>query len=159
MAKKLLTEEQVKKCLKIDSFHTLSKDKVIEFVSLIPRMDKDVAMSIINQFPEYVEYAGGMVTSMKGLCEVALEKADSSQMAAIAAYQTILNALSASLNQKRLSAEERDKITNDMIDVADKIADINTEHKTFIQHIVKCGSSVAVCAIALGACILGVKKN
>ena len=38
MAKKnlLVSEEQVKNALKIDSFRNLSKDKIMEFVSLIP---------------------------------------------------------------------------------------------------------------------------
>lgn len=59
----------------------------MEFVSLIPNMDKDVALSIINQFPAYVEYAGQMVATLKEICGTILEKADESQKATIESYQ------------------------------------------------------------------------
>lgn len=48
MAQQLLSVEQVKEALGIETFRNLSKEKIMEFVSLIPNMDKDVAMSIIN---------------------------------------------------------------------------------------------------------------
>ena len=53
MSQHLVSEDQVKKALHIDSFRNLSKDKIMEFASLIPNMDKDVAISIINQFPQH----------------------------------------------------------------------------------------------------------
>ena len=46
MSQHLVSEDQVKKALHIDSFRNLSKDKIMEFASLIPNMDKDVAISI-----------------------------------------------------------------------------------------------------------------
>lgn len=51
MAQNLVSEEQVKDALQINKFSELSKDKIMEFVSLIPNMDKEVAIAIINQFP------------------------------------------------------------------------------------------------------------
>ena len=53
MSQYLVSEDQVKKALHIDSFRNLSKDKIMEFASLIPHMDKDVAIAIINQFPAW----------------------------------------------------------------------------------------------------------
>lgn len=50
MSQYLVSEEQVKKALQIDSFRNLSKDKIVEFASLIPHMDKDVAIAIINNW-------------------------------------------------------------------------------------------------------------
>lgn len=61
MSQYLVSEEQVKKTLQIDSFRNLSKDKIMEFASLIPYMDKDVAIAIINQFPAYVESSRNMI--------------------------------------------------------------------------------------------------
>ncbi|MCI8658553.1 MAG: hypothetical protein HFF72_14240, partial [Oscillospiraceae bacterium] len=49
--KRYISEEAVKRALKIDSFRNLSKDKVMQFASMIPYMDRDVAIAIINQFP------------------------------------------------------------------------------------------------------------
>jgi hypothetical protein len=46
--KHMVTEAEVKKALAIDSFRNMTKDKIMEFVSAIPNMDKDVAIKIIE---------------------------------------------------------------------------------------------------------------
>jgi len=48
MANRLLTADQVKECLNIPDFRHLTKDKLIEFVSAIPDMDREVAIRIIE---------------------------------------------------------------------------------------------------------------
>lgn len=65
MSQYLVFEDQVKKALQIDSFRNLSKDKIMEFASLIPHMDKEVAIAIINQFPAYVESSRNMIEQYK----------------------------------------------------------------------------------------------
>lgn len=47
----LLTEQEVKEKLGITDFRHLSKSQVIEFVSSIPNMQKDVAIACINANP------------------------------------------------------------------------------------------------------------
>ena len=51
LPKRYVSEEAVKRALNIDSFRNLSKDKIMQFASMIPYMDKDVAIAIITQFP------------------------------------------------------------------------------------------------------------
>ena len=43
---KMLTEQQVKDALQIDSFRNLLKVKIMELAFLIPNMDKNVAISM-----------------------------------------------------------------------------------------------------------------
>ena len=52
MSNYYFTEEQIKESLQINSFREISKAKLMEFVSLIPNMDKDVALAVIGQFPD-----------------------------------------------------------------------------------------------------------
>ena len=87
---KILTEQQVKDALQIDSFRNLSKEKIIEFASLIPNMDKDVAISIINQFPAYAESSRKLLEQFKNVCDKALENNKDSQKDAIMAYKKSL---------------------------------------------------------------------
>ena len=54
LPKRYVSEDAVKRALKIDSFRNLSKDKVMQFASMIPYMDKEVAIAIINQFPLFL---------------------------------------------------------------------------------------------------------
>lgn len=100
MSHNLVTESQVKNALNIESFRNLSKDKIMEFVSLIPSMDKDVALAIINQFPEYSEMAKCMVEQLTVTCDAAIAENASSQNTVYAAYRKILDDLGDILKRK-----------------------------------------------------------
>lgn len=69
MAQNLVSEEQVKDAFQIKKFSEISKDKIMEFVSLIPNMDKEVAIAIINQFPVYADSANNMVAQLNVMCD------------------------------------------------------------------------------------------
>ena len=159
MSQKLITQEQVLKALNIESFRNLSKDKIMEFVSLIPNMDKDVAISIINQFPAYAELASNMVVQLNAMCDAALKENSISQKDAIEAYKLILDSLSEVLKKDDISPEERDAITDKMILVADKISAKDTENKEFINNILKYGTPISGGILILGAAILGVNAK
>lgn len=157
MSKNLISEQQVKDVLQIDNFRNLSKDKVMKFISLIPNMDKEVAISIINQFSAYSDMSKNMVGELRLLCETALKENTGSQKDAIAAYIKILDQLAEMLKKENITREEREYITNKTLEVADKIAAKDSENKEFIMNIVKCGTGLVGMVIVAGATILGVK--
>lgn len=157
--KRNLTEKQVKDLLQIDSFRNLSKDKVMEFASMIPYMDKDVAISIINQFPSYIDSATSMIQQYKSMCDNAITANKDSQMEAISAYRKILDDLGGLLKKENITTEERSEITNQMIEIADKISAKDTEHKDMIKTVLKYGGSLITGALFLGAVILGVNAK
>ena len=111
MSKKIVSEAEVKKALAINNFREVSKEKLVDFISLIPNMDKDVAVSVINQFPTYADYAKNMVSTLKDMCDGILAENNSSQMEVISAYRKILDELSELLKKDDLSPEERSDIT------------------------------------------------
>lgn len=156
MPQKLVSESQVKNALNIDSFRNLSKDKIMEFVSLIPNMDKDVALSIINQFPAYSEMARCMVEQLGATCDTAIAENTASQSTVYAAYRKILDDLGEVLKRENITAEERDSISNKMIEIADKMAAKDSESKNFLAWIVKNKEYVISGALILGSVILGV---
>ena len=157
MSQYLVSEEQVKKALQIDSFRNLSKDKIVEFASLIPHMDKDVAIAIINQFPAYVESSRNMIEQYNAMCDKVLQSNDDSRKDAVMAYKTILDDLSILLKQDGITPEQQEKITDKMILVADKIADLHEDNRNFLEGIIKYGTPLIGGALLLGAVILGVK--
>ena len=156
MSKTLVSVEEVKNALKIDSFRNLSKDKIMEFVSLIPNMDKEVAIKIIEQYPAFAKLSESMVAQLNKMCDTALEKNEESQRLTIQAYKQILDELSNQLHMEDISKEEREKITKQMIEIADKISVKDTENKAFIDKMVKYSTGFAIGALVLGATILGV---
>lgn len=135
--KKFITEEEVKHALKIDSFRNLSKDKIMQFASMIPYMDKEVAISVINQFPTFVEFGKSAIGCYLEMCDNILSYNKESQTAAIMGFQTILDSLSRRMDKPDLCEEERKAITDDMISVAEKIAEIDIQNKRFLNRIHK----------------------
>ena len=156
MSKTFVSVEEVKNALKIDSFRNLSKDKIMEFVSLIPNMDKEVAIKIIEQYPAFAKLSESMVAQLNKMCDTALEKNEESQRLTIQAYKQILDELSNQLHMEDISKEDREKITKQMIEIADKISVKDTENKAFIDKMVKYSTGFAIGALVLGATILGV---
>lgn len=156
MTQNLVSEEQVKEALQINSFCEISKDKIMEFVSLIPNMDKEVAIAIINQFPTYTDSANNMVAQLNVICDNVIKDNSSSQKDAVEAYKLILQDLSELLKKENISKEERDEITGKMILIADKISVKDTENKDFLNGIIKYGAPIVGGALLLGAAILGV---
>ena len=134
LPKRYVNEKAVKRALGIDSFRNVSKDKIMEFASLIPYMDKDVAIAIINQFPVYADFGKATIEQYTQACSNILEKNKESQMAVINGYQTILDALAKRIEKENISEIERKSITEDMIAVADKIAEADLQNKNFLER-------------------------
>lgn len=156
MGKALVSVEEVKNALNIENFRNLSKDKVMEFVSLIPNMDKELAMQIVEQFPSYAEYSKNIVSQLNNLCDKALEKNDTSLTITIESYRKILDELSLVLQKEEITVDERKYITEKMIEIADKISAKDTENKEFLERVIRYSSYFAAGALVLGAAILGV---
>lgn len=156
MSQYLVSEDQVKKALQIDSFRNLSKDKIMEFASLIPYMDKDVALAIINQFPAYVESSRNMIEQYNAMCDKALQSNDDSRKDAVMAYKTILDDLGVLLKQDGITPEQQEKITDKMILAADKIAGLHKDNRNFLEGVIKYGTPLIGGALLLGALVLGV---
>ena len=68
------------------------------------------------------------------MCDNILEKNRESQAAVIQGYQTILNALAKRMEVENITEEERKSITEDMILVADKIAQADLQNKKFLER-------------------------
>lgn len=135
LPKRYISEKSVKHALRIESFRNLSKDKIMEFASMIPYMDKDVAIAIINQFPVYVDFGKATIERYTQICSDIMERNRESQAAVIHGYQTILDVLARRLEKENITEAERKSITEDMITVADKIAETDRQNKKFLEKI------------------------
>ncbi len=107
--KRYHSEEAVKKALKIESFRNLTKDKVMEFTSMIPYMEKEVAiLQIIKQFPVYVEFVESAIENYTQLCKTILETNKEEYEQAVHAHQYVLETFAnEGLEQENLTEEER----------------------------------------------------
>ncbi len=156
MSKKLLTEEDVKKELGITDFRSISKEKIVSFVNMMPKLDKELAINIIEQFPSYVTMANSMVDNLISLCNNALQDAKVAEVEAINAYKVVLETIRKELEDGIATPEERETYNKQMIEVADKISEIDARKKRWLSEVVKTGRDVVVVTLVIGASILGV---
>lgn len=49
-------EDELKKAREIDTWKNLSRDKLIKFVAMMPDMDKELALKVVEQFPEFKRF-------------------------------------------------------------------------------------------------------
>ena len=154
MANRPLTADQVKDYLNIPDFRHITRDKLIEFVSTIPDMDKEVAIKAIEQFPEFTGYAKVLVSHYKLMCDAILKENGSSVQAAMAGYKQTLDVLS-DLAKEDLSPADKRFFAERMVEVADKMAALDTSNKSFLSGVVKyitgfAGGTLIICATILG---------
>lgn len=157
MSNILTTEEQVKSSIGISDWRHLSKDNLMNFVSVLPNVDSEVAIRIIEQFPEFSKNSVEMLNIMKDVCNTALEDDKQSSIQSIEAYKQVLDELSAMLKREDLSNEDRKYFADKMIEVADKIGLKDTEGKAFKGKLLNTIGGVILGALIIGAGVLGAK--
>lgn len=57
--------EKLKKTLGIYSWRQLSKEHVIQFASALPQLDKEVAINIVRQFPNFKDLATSALAQLQ----------------------------------------------------------------------------------------------
>lgn len=153
----LLTEQDVLRQIGAQDFRSIKKEQLIEFVSSIPNMPKEVAIKCIEQFPEFRQSATEMIGQLSNMCESLIADNKDSRDKAIMSYQVILEEMRLYLEaHPRLRHKKRQEITDKMIEVADRIATINDKNMEHQKGLLRTVASVAAFALAVGGAILGV---
>lgn len=156
--KRTWSEDKVLQKLDISDFRHMTKDKIVQFSSMLHRMDPEVAMKALDQFPHYAKLAKEMVSIYRDTAKDIYEANGASTKAFYDACMSILSTLQSELKDFRIDSEERAIINSQMIEVARMIGEKDTENKHFLADVGKWVGGAAVFAVALGATILGVAK-
>src|SRR6478752_4576238 len=96
-------EAEIKQALGIESWRNLSKDKMIRFAAMMPDMDKEVALRIVEQFPVFKEFALDVVANMERVQEATLSANTQSQEHVHRSLSEIREILKGELNKDDLS--------------------------------------------------------
>ena len=148
--KRYHSEEAVKKALKIESFRNLTKDKVMEFTSMIP-------YEIIKQFPVYVEFVESAIENYTQLCKTILETNKEEYEQAVHAHQYVLETFANQLEQENLTEEERREFSEKMMEEADKITELYLQQQKFQERVFKTIGGVVTLALGVTVTMLGLK--
>ncbi len=157
MDKKKLTEKQVLERLGIDNFRQLSKDKVVEFASMLGQMEPEVAVKALEQIPNATEAYKAITIQLKETASEAFKENNSSVQSYYATCDSVIKSLQKQLDDDReLTFEQRQVLIQQMISLAQMKDAKDTENKEFILKIIQIAASVALVFGLSIAAILGV---
>lgn len=153
--KKLINEQQVLKKLGIKDFRHMSKDKVVEFISMLPYMDTEVAKAAVEQFPEFAKTMKSITCDYKAEIEAGLKSNDESIKNCYEASKTVLNSLDKMLDKDNLTYDEKMEITDRMMTIIQSMNDKDSENKKFVRDILGIAALVLVSVVGITATLLG----
>jgi hypothetical protein len=151
---KYTSEDGVKQALGINSWRNLSRENVVRFASMMPDMDKELAVKIIEQFPAFTKFGLDALRSMERVQETALNFNERSQKRVHDAYQDVRDAIKGELD-KDLTPEERRNLIDTMMESAAKESEKDSENKRLIGDVVKTAAVVTVGVLLAAVVILG----
>lgn len=145
--------------LNIPDFRHMTKDKIVSFASMLPKMDPEVAKKALEQFPTFRELAGEMVAQYKDVVNRVFEEDRISQAEFYKICNRILDALTKELENEQLGADEKNRIEDKMIEVAKMVAEHDLAHKEWMKKILDGFKALAGVAILGGLGFLGLRIN
>lgn len=149
-----LKEKDVLKKLGISSWEELPKDKYDDLAALIPQTARKDAVKIFNKLPDYVQVSGELIGLLKTVSVDLLKQGDDSHKKVLEGYQKTLDALQKKLDKPTLLPWTRKKITNQMLDICDKMAKISEEHKNWLLKTLGTIGGIAVSLVAVVGMVL-----
>ena len=150
-----IAEKRVLKKLGITDFRHMTKDKIVSFASMLPRMDPEVAKKALEQFPEFASSAKEILANYKETIDKAVDSNDKSVKASYDICNNIIQSLKEQLDDKSLDFEQRMIIEDKMIEVAKMSAELDKQNKDFLVKIGGIGGAVAIVATAVIGAVLG----
>lgn len=130
---KFESEDEIKKALEIDSWKNLSRDKMVRFAAMMPDMDKEVALKVIEQFPEFTKFANEAMDVMEKEYVSTLASNKESQANVHRAFQEIRDILKGELKQDDLSFENRKYIMDLIFETGRMESGKDTENKVWLS--------------------------
>ncbi|GAA0346900.1 hypothetical protein NE235_10060 [Actinoallomurus spadix] len=148
-------EAEIMQALEIESWRNLSKDKMIRFAAMMPDMDTEVALKIVEQFPTFKEFARDTVDAMERAHESTLSANKQSQEYVHQALQEIRAILKGELDKDDLTWEQRKFIIERIQETGRMDFQKDSENKKFLDAVFNKALIGAGVAIALGVAFVG----
>ncbi|MFI1280920.1 hypothetical protein ACH4U5_09170 [Streptomyces sp. NPDC020858] len=151
------SEDDVKRALGIDTWRNLSKERMIRFAAMMPDVDTEVALKIIEQFPVFKDFAMGLVGAMEKAHESTLSANSKSQKYFHRACQEVRQILNHELDRGDLDWEQRKYIIEKIQETGRMESEKDSENKRFLDGMLKKVVVGAGAMAALGVVFVGGK--
>ncbi|MDZ7834467.1 MAG: hypothetical protein U5K84_03115 [Alkalibacterium sp.] len=114
---KELSDNQIKEMLNVNNFREVSKDKIIKFAAMMPDMDKEVAMKMIEKFSEFKQFAKEVMNTLEKEFKNTVESNNDSQAHVFKAFEDTRRILEKELDREELNKDERKEIISHLIEL------------------------------------------
>ena len=152
-----ISEEKALQQLKINSFRELSKEKFMDFISVLQDLDPEVQMKALEQFPEFISTAKEALSGMKENALELLKSEDKGLECTSKSYEMAIDYLGGLLNKEGLSSEEKMEIAHMIFELAQKQGQNLAGHRAFEEGVQSRYLTGVLATMALGVAALGVK--
>lgn len=134
---KTMSDEQARKKLKISSWRDMPIEKIPMFLQCMGKMDPQVVCEAISQFPRFADMCETMLDSMNNTISDILKNDTENARMFYGAYNQIIDTLSAELHSDNISEEEKNKIIDDLMKIADKLYEMESNSSKRTERIAK----------------------
>jgi hypothetical protein len=150
-------EVEIMRALGIESWSGLSKENMIRFAAMMPDMDTEVALKIIEQFPAFKEFATEAVDTIEKAHESTLSANRRSQRHVHQAFQEIREILKAELGKGDLSWEEKKFLIEKIQETGKLEFQKDSENKQFLDSVLKKVVVGTIATVGLAVTFVGGK--
>ncbi|PPH46846.1 hypothetical protein C5C42_05705 [Rathayibacter sp. AY1F7] len=148
-------EDDLKQRIGIVSWRNLSKENFIAFASELPNMSEELALKVVEQFPDFRNLVLDSFSEVRDQASSAVRanwKSQKKVHRAFAEYRAVLNR---ELDRDTLSAADRYSVLRLFKEAIDDEALKDSEHKAFVLRALGIVAMVAVAGVSTGVAVLG----
>lgn len=159
---KMLSEAQVLKKLNIPDFRHLSKDNVMSFVSMIDKMDPEVAKKVLEQFPDFAKVSIESLNTLKDTISKTMDDDKDSANRFYDMCDTIIDVIKLTMSDDSdgiATFEEKKYCIEKMQEIAKLASEKDSEGKKFKWALVANYALSAVAVVAATVAVLGGATN
>ena len=154
-----IAEKKALELMQKDNFRGISKDNVMQLMSILDKVDPEVAKSIIAQLPEAIR---GSVELEKAYSTALTKGMESIESTASSCFQTedeIIQSLKKEVERDDTTFEEKQFYYEKMENAAIRKENKETEHRDTILTVLRYGGEVLLFGLAFCACLYLGKAN
>ena len=129
--KRKIGEKQLLRMLDIPSFRHMTKEKIIDFASVLSDVDPEVAKKALEQFPNFAAAVSGIAAHYKDVVVECMNGSDPDTHACLMACSSIIETIQAELVKEEITPETRERLIDQSIYVAQIMRSINQDSKAF----------------------------
>ena len=156
---KTLTENQVLKKLNIPDFRHLSKDNIMSFVSMIDKMDPEVAKKALEQFPDFAKVSIDGLNNLKDTITKAMNDDKENANRFFDMCDSVIDAIKLAMSDGEVTFEEKKYCIDKMQEIVKMASEKDSEGKKFKWSLVANFALSAIIVVAATVVALGGAAN